>query len=346
MKIFQYVGVTGFFLCMPIFVLANSLGIAVDQTNVVFDIDSGKEQQFIIEVTNISDKEQEVVVGVQDYVLDNNNKLTLIEGRDDQNGIKDWIDIEDNSIILVPGESQDVLFTVKTSEDASIGSHRGVVLFRATSDADESVKVQGQIGIHVLINVRGDTHASGRVHSFDIPLLTFGLVDYDVEFENTGNIHYVPYGEVVVRNVFTHHEQMYKYDKHFVFPGKKFKFVVSDEIPSLFGLYSARVIFVDGEGAVREKMDYIMGYFAPLIFIVVIGVVISILYRLRKKERIIIKKHVIKKQKLAQDVLVKKKREALSEKEQKSSNALDEENIHSKKDSGTNHKVDVTTDDE
>ena len=193
------------------------------------------------------------------------------------------------------GGAKEVIFDVESPKDASIGSHKGAVLFRVVPNGDDSVKVQGQIGVHVLINVKGDTHAGGHVNKFDISLLTLGSVDYVAEFENTGNIHYVPYGEVVVRNIFTKNEQLYKYDKHFVFPGKKFTFSYIGQIPSLFGLYKARVAFVDGEGVTRTKVDYTMGYFFPVVFIIALGGVIIIL------KWMMVKNKSIKKNEISQD---------------------------------------------
>lgn len=339
MKILQYLMITSFLFCIPAFVCANSLGIAVDQTNVAFDIDFGETQKFVIKIMNISDATQEITIGAQDYLLNDNNQLILIEESDEQNGIKDWMDIESNSITLAPGESQNVVFVVTASKNASIGSHRGAVIFRVMPNTNEAVKVQGQIGVHILVNVKGDTHASGRVNSFDVPLLAFDMIDYNAEFENTGNIHYVPYGEVVVRNVFTGHEQMYKYDKHFVFPEKKFMFSISDGIPSIFGLYKARVTFVDGEGATRSKSDYVMGYLFPLIFVVSVGTIIFIVQKLRKKRGKNTKKATIKKQKSHKGTVTMHSSKEVAQKDIQSAKVLP---IEKDKDDKT-HKINIKT---
>ncbi len=284
-KIVQYLVVGSFLFFSQNFVFASNLGIAVDQTAIVFDADSGENQEFIIKIKNISDEEYNIKIDKNDYILGDNNEVMLSSNDDELGGLKDWLSVKDDSIILAPGAESEVIFDVNVPENASIGSHKGAVIFRVEPGGDETVKVHGQLGVHVLINVKGDTHASGRVNSFDIPLITTGNLNYISEFENTGNIHYVPYGEVVVQNVFTKKEQMYKYDKHFVFPGNTFTFSLNEAIPSLFGLYKARVTFVDGEGATRTKIDYSMGYFFPLIAIVVVGVIITIIWKMRKKNK-------------------------------------------------------------
>ena len=271
--VFIFCGFSFFLLFVsPCDVLAERMGIAVDQTSIAFDTDIGEKQEFVITVTNVSDEEQEVVIEPMNYLIGNNNDLDLSSASDEQNGIKDWISLDEQSIILQPKTSEEVVFVFNAPESAPVGSHRGAVVFRSDVKDGGDIAVRGQIAVHVLVNVKGETHASGRVNAFDIPFFTLNEIDYDAEFENTGNIHYVPYGEVIVRNVFTKEEKMYKYEKHFVFPGKKFTFIITDKVPSIFGFYRVQVNFVDGEGVVRFRNDYTMGYLFPVVLFVIIGV--------------------------------------------------------------------------
>jgi len=290
------------YLIMPLVVSASNVGIAVNRTAIVFDTNVDELHKFAVEVKNISNEKQIIDVGVMDYALGDDNIITILDKNDD-NGIREWVKPESKNIVLESGDVKEVIFDVNIPKNASIGSHRGAVFFHVMSKNNNVVKVEGQIGVHVLINIKGDTHASGYINKFDIPFLTTGLVDYIVEFKNTGNIHYVPYGEVTVYNVFTRNKQLYKYDKHFVFPGKKFVFSHVKQIPSLFGLYKTNVAFVDGEGIIHAKSDYIMGYLFPLaVFVIVIGalVVFKQLFKVRKymgknKRQYMIHKIAVKK---------------------------------------------------
>lgn len=272
---------------VPQIVRAERIGIAVDQTNIAFDADAEETQEFVVKVTNISDKKQNIFIDTMDYAVGDNNELLLNREFDEQNGVKDWITVEDSQIVLESNESRDVTFVFVAPATAPIGSHRGAVVFRALPEENTNVNVQGQIAVHTLINIKGDTYASGRVNAFDIPFFPLNKpIAYIAEFENTGNIHYVPYGEVVIKNIFTKNEYIQKYDKHFVFPGKKYEFIFTEHIPSIFGIYRAQVNFVDGEGAVRSRHDYTMGYLFPAIVIgLIVGIIVLVqwlLYRKRK----------------------------------------------------------------
>jgi hypothetical protein len=158
------------------------------------------------------------------------------------------------------------------------------------------VKVQGQIGVHVLINVKGDTRANGTLHGFDVPLFVVNEVRYAAEFENTGNIHYVPYGEVTARNILTTRQVTYDLNEgdHFVFPGKRFTFTQTHDIPSIFGLYSVQSRFVDGEGVIHVKSDLMMGYLFPFCAVVVF---VSVWWIIRWTKRFASGKNISKEHK-------------------------------------------------
>ncbi|MEN8252229.1 MAG: hypothetical protein ABFQ53_01460 [Patescibacteria group bacterium] len=284
-KISSSFAVIVFSLLVPFFVFAEEFGIAVDQTAIVFDADTGQAQEFTIKVTNISDKEQEVNVGSMDYDIGEGNSIALSKELNEQNGLSAWISSQSEKVSVAPDEIKEIKFSVNVPENASIGSHRGAVIFSTLPESDDAVKVRGQIGVHVLINVKGDTHAGGKVNHFDIPFVTMGSVDYEAEFENTGNIHYVPYGEISLRNIFSKKEEIYKFEKHFVFPGSKFTFSMTQEIPSLFGFYKAQATFVDGEGAWRTKADYVMGYFFPIVFFIGLFLILTLFWFISKTRK-------------------------------------------------------------
>ncbi len=309
-------------ILIPQGVFAEKIGISVDQTSIAFDANIDEAQEFVIKVTNSSEKVQEINIGVMDYVIKDDNELEFKQEFDENTGLRNWISSEKENITLEPNQAEEITFVFVAPDSAPVGSHHGVVYFRSNLDNRGDITVQGQIAVHILVNVKGETYASGRVNSFDIPFFVVKNIDYVTEFENMGNIHYVPYGEVVVRNIFTKKEETYKYDKHFVFPGKKFTFaIMGKKIPSIFSLFRVQVNFVDGEGVVRSRNDYMMGYLFPIVICVVIAVLFLIIrWSLKKRGDIKYKRMDNQQKKRVQNSLQKisdeqKKREAKKKKE-------------------------------
>ncbi len=269
---------------IPTVMFAETLGVAVDKTAVVINSKVGVKQEITIGIKNISNQSQKIEFSSKNYILKDNNELILSEDNF-SNGLKDWIVSQDNNIKIQPNKKKNVSFTINIPKDATIGSHRGVILAETMSTSDNGVKIRGQIGVHVLINVTGDTNGSGYLKSFIAPLFTFGLVQYITVFKNTGNIHYVPEGKIIVSNVFTTKKVVYQYDKHFVFPDHEFSFFYNERIPSLFGLYKARVVFVNGNGQEQSLVKYIMGSYFPLLFIICVICIGWILWWILKNNK-------------------------------------------------------------
>lgn len=276
-----------FIFIFPCAAQAERLGIAVNENKIAFDMDASEEQTFVIKITNISDQEQKIVLDTLDYDVEDNNHITLRADADWQNGLKEWVTVPEKEFTLQPNMGKDVRFTVRVPETATVGSHRGAMIFRTVPNEDVQVKVQGQIGVHVLINVKGDTHATGKITMFDVPFITWSDVAYRAEFENTGNIHYVPHGEVLLRNVLTNKRVVYNINEgdHFVLPGKKVVFEAVQKIPSVFGVYLAQARFVDGEGSIKQRNDLVMGALFPVFVAGMIGGFIFSLKKIRSKKR-------------------------------------------------------------
>ena len=265
-------------------VYAERLGIAVDEGKVVFDMNADEEQTFTIKVSNVSDDDRKIELGSVDYAIGDDNQINFQDDITESTKLKEWITPSETEFTLPANTGKDVQFIVRTPQTAEVGSHRGAVIFRVLPIQETNVKIQGQIGVHVLINIKGDTKAQGLITKFDVPLFASRDVKYVAEFENKGNIHYVPHGSVNVRNVFTSKQLLYDMNEsdHFVFPGKKYEFEITEPIPSILGLYRTDAHFVDGEGVDHTRMDFVMGYGFPAIFTAVFGIIWIVVRKARK----------------------------------------------------------------
>lgn len=259
-------------LNIPAIVFGEELGIVVDKTVINFDSAAGEVQSFEIRVKNLSKRDEIIFVSSEDYILEDNNEIKFIEG-DSVVGVKDWIIVENETLFFRPGESKKIKFTVNIPDAARVGSHYGAVIFNVKSDIVNNIKIAGQVGVHLLINVKGDTVARGKLNYFNVPFLTTGDVVYSSKFKNIGNVHYKLDGKIIIRNVITNFEDKYDYDRHFIFPGKEIDFTLKKKIPSIFGLYKVEIIFIDGDGVIYQRSKFIMGYLFPLacLGVVIIG---------------------------------------------------------------------------
>jgi hypothetical protein len=244
----------------------NQVSLALDQTVFSFAAKPGEERNLEINVGNLVDKKQLVSLGIGDLSIEENNRLNLIVTENSLFGMKDWIFAEDQKWIFEPKETKKIALKLKVPKDATVGSHYAGIFFRALPEIQgenfQNVLVGAQLGAYVLLNVDGAVIGGGKINNFQAPVVAKEQTELKVEFENTGNIHYIPHGEIQVKNLLSQKTEKIEVEKHFVFPGKKYAFENNWQGGSVFGIYSARAYFVDGNKVGHFSQRWIMGKYA------------------------------------------------------------------------------------
>lgn len=275
MKIWKKISWLGlFFLVMPYLSWANQIvGIETDQTIFSFDAYPGESQNLKISIKNIAGEKSIIKINARDFEIGEDNKISVSSGKNEVNGMSDWVRINEKNSLLSPGESKEIYFSVNIPEEATVGSHYADLVIQSfpeiSLENSQKTIVSGELGVHLLVNVKGDVSGKGKLTRIEAPLLAKNEADISVEYENQGNIHYVPHGEIISRNLLTGRETTEKTDKRFVFPGKKYVFEKKEKINPFFGIYLVRANFVDGEGEILSKSKYILGAYLPLLLLII-----------------------------------------------------------------------------
>jgi hypothetical protein len=275
------------------FLLAESppsrVGISVDQSVVSFDGNPGEAQTFSLNIRNIFSQSEIINLEAEDVILGDNNQEESTSIFEEAKGLKAWIKADNTSLKLAPGESRQIFLTVTIPYDAVVGSHTGAVMVRAypeiTGENFQQVIVSGRVGVYVLINVKGEVSGKGSIGYFGAPLFSGKKATIQVDYQNQGNIHYVPHGEIRTQNVITRETDTLSVDKHFVFPGKKYSFMEEWNVPSILGVYKVQAAFVDGDGQEHSNQKYVIGsLFLPMLtaVIIIIGLTIKLVLKSKK----------------------------------------------------------------
>lgn len=249
----------------------SQIGISVDQSRIVFDAEAPSNENFKLKIKNTSQEEEIIKIRSQDIEINDNNEIEILDKRNDSNGLSQWIWINEKELLLKPGGEKDVNFTLNIPNYASSGSHYAFIILQAFPRIDfenkEDVIVSGKIGVHILVNVKGEISGGGVIKNFQSPIFSGKEAQIGVEYENLGNIHYVPHGEMIIKSIFGKEEKI-TLEKHFVFPGKSYLYKINKSINPYLGSYFLRIYFVDAEGETHSQSRLMFGYlFFPIIFI-------------------------------------------------------------------------------
>jgi len=274
---------------VPLLTFANEeqqVSLALDQA--VFSLvgKPGEEKSLEINVGNLLDKKQLVSLEFSDLTLGENNQLSLLVPENALFGMKDWISCEEQKWIFEPKETKKVTLKVRVPKDATVGSHYAGVFFRALPEIQggnfQTVLIGAQVGTYVLLNVDGAVTGGGKINNFQAPLIADTQTDLRVEFENTGNIHYIPHGEIDVKNLLSQKTEKIELEKHFVFPGKKYTFENNWQAGSVWGVYFVKAYFVDGNKAGHFSRRWIFGRYS-FVWLLVLAGLFFVFWKINKK---------------------------------------------------------------
>jgi hypothetical protein len=270
---------------------AEKIGLAIDQSIFTFDLNPGEEKEFSLKVKNISEREERLSTEIQDIAIGEQNEIIFLAGKNEINSLSDWLKVDALNWFLAPGEEKEVKISLKVPVEATPGSHFSVLALRALpqigADNFQRPIVSGRLAVEILVNVKGEVSGQGQLMSFQAPILAVKEINFKVEFQNEGTVHYIPYGEVGVKDLIFRKEDKIEMPRHFVFPGKKYIFENNWKAGSVLGVYLAKASFVDGERITHSAYRIILGryfFLTPLIFLLIIIILFKSLRRFRKKD--------------------------------------------------------------
>jgi len=166
--------------------------------------------------------------------------------------IKDYISVPHNEFTLQHAERARIPVTVSIPADADPGGRYGSLLISIVSDRNELNSDSGaapasvlvsRIGTLFFISTPGDTEAAGVMRDFSTvnnqSLFTDAPVPMSITFENTGDVHLNPYGEVRITNFLGDEVGFVQLEPWFVLPDAIRNRIVEWDRELLIGRYTA-----------------------------------------------------------------------------------------------------------
>jgi len=130
---------------------------------------------------------------------------------DQQDLFLDWFKLSATDLVLQPSQVSLVPFTVSVPANTAPGGYYAVIFWQNISESnsivpnsEKTVQISGRVGTLVLITVAGQVIEQGSVLDFAVypdKKYFFSLpINFSVRFENSGNIHLKPSGEIKLTN--------------------------------------------------------------------------------------------------------------------------------------------------
>lgn len=188
-----------------------SLTLSVSPT--IFDMSASPSQEWpsTIRVINSNPYEIKVYANVVNFAPQGEGGqgkfLPVISEQAQGDTVAEWIHINEEELVIPAEKTVEIPFTIKVPDNASPGGHFAAILVgtKQPKNANEVTQVQTSqvVTTLVFLRVAGDINESGSIRSFRT---TKGILEspeatFELRFENKGNVHILPQGEIKILNM-------------------------------------------------------------------------------------------------------------------------------------------------
>lgn len=176
------------------------------------NVNPGQIWRSTIKLVNNNPEEIDIYVELTDFTggKDGGTVKFLPRITEDKENVRlsSWIEVNNGPIPIPAYGSIDIPFTVRVPDNAEPGGHYTAILAGTrpgNSQAEgSSLRVSSLLASLLLLTVKGDVIEKGRIREFstDKKIYSKSQVDLKLRFENIGNVHIQPQGEIKIFNFF------------------------------------------------------------------------------------------------------------------------------------------------
>lgn len=269
-----------------------------------FVVEPGKTEIFLnrgeavvknVIVTNRINRRVHFKLTTEDLVgtTDQNRPVVLMGDVEGPYSLKNFIIPEISEFDLDLGERMVIPVTVSVPEDAEPRGYYGALIVSSESESGDNgldpdgaqgkTRIISRIGSLFLVKINGMGKEEGRLEDFKIsgPLKKFysrAPESFEIAYENTGNIHLVPYGKITINNLIGKTINQVPVNAYFVLPDSiRYREVLWQDSGFLFGRYTANLSLYKGYGNEYEA-DKVVFWVLPwrVIVPIFVGLVVLI----------------------------------------------------------------------
>ena len=177
------------------------------------NMNPGEKWLSTIKLVNNNKEKLIVYTDLQDFRSSPEGGVELIskeesEGEGSKSGfLRQWMEIQEGPFEILPYDSVEIPFEIKVPETAEPGGHYAAILVgtKPTGEVEGSgISISSMISSLVLVNIAGDVIEEGRIREFSTSKTYYRepKVGFKLRFENTGNVHLQPQGNIVIKDMF------------------------------------------------------------------------------------------------------------------------------------------------
>jgi len=217
-------------------------------------IEPGKSKIVEVVLSNRTGEEREFELIVEDARGSMDPSVPIVLLGDDRGPytLKDYIRLPYTTITLGHNQRARIPVTVAVPADAEPGGRYGSVLVTTVSKKADTGEITGaapssaiisRVGTLFFLTIPGDTKVEGKLQGFatvpDKNFFTDGPINFQILYENTGDLHLGPYGEIRITNILGEEVGFVELDPWFALPKSLRSREITWSREMLIGRYTA-----------------------------------------------------------------------------------------------------------
>lgn len=188
-----------------------SLSLSVSPT--LFEMTASPEQEWesVVRVINSNSYDIRVFADAVNFVPQGESGqstfLPVVPGETEGQTLAEWIEIQEGDIVIPAEQTMEIPFTITVPQDAPPGGHFAAVLIgtKSLNDSPETSQLETSqvVTSLVFLRVTGDVVEDGSIREFRSmqSISQTPEMDFELRFENKGNVHVIPRGEIKIFNM-------------------------------------------------------------------------------------------------------------------------------------------------
>jgi len=186
-----------------VFLARNTLALTISPPIKEFTADPGTEFSDVIKLINDEDNEKIFFATIESFRTKGERGEPEFFQTTDETQLSTWITLEQTSVTLKPGEKKEIKYKVSVPEKASTGGHYAAIFWSSQVPEDTGITGVGvvtKIGSLLLVRVSGEIREEMKLIDFSTPSELYNRlpVKFAIGFENNGNIHLKPRGDIKI----------------------------------------------------------------------------------------------------------------------------------------------------
>ncbi len=121
--------------------------------------------------------------------------------------LAEWVTLSSTSVVIAPQQTANIPFMVQVTANPAPGGHYAAILVGTkppeTSSGAAQVQTAQFVTSLLFVRISGDVIEKGGIREFTTikSLYSEPAIDFEVRFENTGNVHLQPQGDITITNM-------------------------------------------------------------------------------------------------------------------------------------------------